>query len=244
MELPSKLLEQLAFNTIPKIEEHMLIIVNKSTHEEHLFQSLQTNIKQFKLGITFLTGCNGIFNVTNSNNKFSFKKTITDEDGFIQIIIPPVAHEKEALNKESKRNIIDEVHFTEANYPFTTKTFFSTLGSNIEISLQGPIVSFMFNDSMRDLLGFHAITLYKKYNLSPIPVDIISFDNIFIGTDNAKGMIFEGKRNGIIMNFTMSVSPGYKFINRFEGVVQWYMMETKEVISSISFKFKKMTMVV
>ena len=40
------------------------------------------------------------------------------------------------------------------------------------------------------------------------------------------------------MNFTMQVSPGYKFINRFEGGVQWYMMESKDIISSISFKLK------
>ena len=40
------------------------------------------------------------------------------------------------------------------------------------------------------------------------------------------------------MNFTMSVSPGYKFINRFEGGVQWYMMETKDVISIKRFKLK------
>ena len=32
MELPSKLLEQKAFNTRPKIEELMLIAMDKSTH--------------------------------------------------------------------------------------------------------------------------------------------------------------------------------------------------------------------
>ena len=52
-------------------------------------------------------------------------------------------------------------------------------------------------------------------------------------------MIFEGKRSGIIMNFTMSVSTEYKLSNRFEGGVQWYMMESKDVIPSISFKLKK-----
>ena len=40
MELPSKLLEQIAFNTRPKIEAHMLIFRDKSTHEENLFQPL------------------------------------------------------------------------------------------------------------------------------------------------------------------------------------------------------------
>ena len=47
MEIPSKLLEQIAFNTRPKIEEHMLNVMDKSTDEEHSAQSLQTNNKQF-----------------------------------------------------------------------------------------------------------------------------------------------------------------------------------------------------
>ena len=161
MELPSKLLEQIAFNTRPKIEEHMLIVMVKSTQEEHLSQPLQTNNKQFKIAITFLSGYNGIFNVTNTNNKFYFKKTITDEDGFIQLTIPPGAYEIESFNDEIKRFIIDEEHYTEANYPFKIKPNFSTLGSIIEILPQGPIISFMFNFSTKDLLGFHAITLYE-----------------------------------------------------------------------------------
>ena len=70
MELPSKLLKKIVFNTTPEIEEHMLIVMNKSTHEEHLYQPLQTNNKQFKIAVTFLSAYNGIFNVTNSNNKF------------------------------------------------------------------------------------------------------------------------------------------------------------------------------
>ena len=56
MELPSKLLEQIALNTRPKIEEHMLIAMDKSTHEEYLSQPLQTNNKQFKIAVTFQTG--------------------------------------------------------------------------------------------------------------------------------------------------------------------------------------------
>ena len=102
MELPSKLLEQIAFNTRPKIEEHMLIVMDKSTHEEHLSQPLQTNNKQFKLAVTFLTGYNGIFNVTHENNQFYFKKTISDDDGFIKITKPPGACEIESLNNEIK----------------------------------------------------------------------------------------------------------------------------------------------
>ena len=56
MELSNKLSEQIAFITGAKIEEHLLTVMDKSTHEEHLSQPLQTNNKQFKRAVTFLTG--------------------------------------------------------------------------------------------------------------------------------------------------------------------------------------------
>ena len=190
MELPSKVLEQIAFNTRSRIEEHMLIVTDKSTHEEHLSQPLQTNNKQFKVAVTFLTGYNGIFDITDKNKKFYFIKSVTDEDGYIKITIPPGAYENENLNNEIKRAIIDE-HYTEADYPFKIKPNFSTVRSIIEISPQGPAMSFMFDDSIRDFLRFNARTLYEEYNLSPIPVDILSFDIIFLETDIAQGMTFK-----------------------------------------------------
>ena len=83
MELSSKLLEQIAFNTRPKIEEHMLIVMDKSIHEEHLSQALQTNNKQFKLAINFLAGCNCSFLILQikiiysiSRNRFPLKKVL------------------------------------------------------------------------------------------------------------------------------------------------------------------------
>ena len=118
MELPSKLLEQIAFNTRPKIEEHMLIITDKSAHEEHLFQPLQTNNKQFKIAIRFLSAYNGIFNVTSDYNKFYFTKSITDDDHYIMNTIPPGSYEIESLNDETKTIIIDDEHFTSEIYPF------------------------------------------------------------------------------------------------------------------------------
>ena len=157
----------------------MLIVMDRSTHEEHLSQPVQTN-KQFEIAVTFLTVYNGIFNVTNPNNKFYFKKSITDEEGFIQITKPPGAYEIETLNKYFKPIFIDEKLFTEANYPFTIKPKISTLGSILEISPQGPVISFMVDDSFSDLLGFDAITLYEEKNLSPNPVDFLSIDKIFI----------------------------------------------------------------
>ena len=173
----------------------------------------------------------------NSNNQFYFFKSISDDD-HIQITIPPGAYEIESLNNEIKRIIIDQEHYTETNYPFNIKPNFSTLGSIIEISPQGPIVSFTPNDSIGELLGFNKTTIYEEYNLSPNPVDIISFDNIFNECDIAQGMIFRGKRSGILFDFMINVDPGYRYIHKFHGGVQWYMLGTKDFISRINFKLK------
>ena len=151
MELPSKLLEQIAFNTRPKIEEHMLIVMNKRTHEEYLSQPLQTKNKKFKIAVTFLTGYNGIFNITNKNNKFYFTTSLSDlEPSFI--IISPGAYELENLDAEIKRICINDGYFRADNYPFKIKPNFSTLGSIIEIDVGiGWKVDFAPNDSIRDL---------------------------------------------------------------------------------------------
>ena len=74
MEVPSKLLEQIAFKTRRKLEEHMFIVLGKYAHEEHLSQPLKRRIKYYKIAATTLTGCNGIFNVTTKQNESPFPK--------------------------------------------------------------------------------------------------------------------------------------------------------------------------
>ena len=51
-------------------------------------------------------------------------------------------------------------------------------------------------------------------------------------------MIFKSKKSGKIHNFTLDVDPGYKFIEKVRGGIQWYMMNTKDFISSMNFKIK------
>ena len=36
----------------------------------------------------------------------------------------------------------------------------------------------------------------------------------------------------------MDVDPGYKYIEKFRGGVQWYMMESKDIFSLFCFKLK------
>ena len=238
MELPSKLLEQIAFNLRPKIEELMLILMDKSTHEEHLTQPIQTYNKKFKIALTFLTGYNGIFNVTNSNIKFYFTTSTSDFEPSL-IIIPPGAYEIESLDAEIKRICINEGLSTEPNYPFKIRLNFSTLGSIIEIDVGiRRTIDFNPDNSSRDLLGFKPKIITKEYNLSDHPVDILSFDNILFECNIAQGMIFRGKRSGIFHNFTMDVDTGYNYFEKFRGGVEWFMMESKYLIPSNCFKLK------
>ena len=48
----------------------MLIVMDKSMHEEKLAQPLQINRIQVKTAGTLPTGFNGIFNITVKKNKF------------------------------------------------------------------------------------------------------------------------------------------------------------------------------
>ena len=148
------------------------------------------------------------------------------------------AYELENLNKEIKRIIIEEGHYTEVDYPFSIRANFSTLRSIVERSTQGPVITFVPDDSMEDLLEFNKTTIYEEYNISPNSVDILSFDNKFLEDNIAQGMIFKGNRSGIFHTFTLDVDPGYKYIEKFRCGVQWYMMETKDIISSISLLLK------
>ena len=218
MELPSKLLEQIVFNTRSKIEEHMLVVMDKTAHEEHLSQPLHTNNKQFKIAVTFLTGYNGLFNITNKKNMFYFKKLITDEDDFIRISIIPGAYEIEALHNEIEKINVEKVYLTNEDSPFSMKPNFSTLGSFIEKFPQRPITSFASDNSIRSLLGFQETILYEEYYLSPNPVDILSFDNVFLECDIAKKLLFKGRRSNINHNWTMTVDPGYKHVENLREV--------------------------
>ena len=145
----------------------------------------------------------------------------------------------ESLNNEIKRIIVDGGLFTEADYPFTIQPDFSILGSIIEIAKHEPIISFLPDDFIRKFSGFNANTLYEEYNLSPNPVDILSFANKFFECDIPQGMIFRRKRRGLVHIFTMYVDPGYKDIEKIRGGVQWYMMGSESFISSISVILKK-----
>ena len=86
--------------------------MDKNTHEEHITQPLQTNTKQYKIAVTFLSGYDGIFNVTNTNIQFYFTKSIKYDD-FSVTSIPPGAYELESLNNEIKSIIIEDGYFTE-----------------------------------------------------------------------------------------------------------------------------------
>ena len=123
---------------------------------------------------------------------------------------------------------------------FVIKPIFSTLGciKEVKSNLIRSQSSFLPDDSVRDLLGFDAVTLHQTYNQSHNPVDILSIDNIFIETDTSQGLFFKGKTSGIIQNFTVEFDPCYKYMENFSRRAQWYMIENQDFISSISFELK------
>ena len=110
------------------------------------------------------------------------------------------------------------------------------MGSIIEISTQGPIITFVPDDRICNLLGFDNTTIISEYNQPNNPVEILSFDKIFLEKGIAQGMFLKSKKSGIIHNFTMDVDPGYKYNENFRGGVQWYMMNTKAFFQVLILK--------
>ena len=111
--------------------------------------------------------------------RFILRNQLLTETIFFQTTILQSAYEIESINNGIKKILIDKSHYSENEYPLKIKPIFSTLGIIIEISPRGPIIGFVFNDSIRNLLGFQETILYKKYNQSTNPVDIITFDIYF-----------------------------------------------------------------
>ena len=81
--------------------------MDKSTKEEHISQSSQTNFKHSEMAVTFLCGYNGIFKITHKKDKFFFISVFEGAEYKI-LHIPPGAYELESSNAENKRIIIDE----------------------------------------------------------------------------------------------------------------------------------------
>ena len=94
----------------------------------------------------------------------------------------------------------------------------------------------MKDDTLRDLLGIKPKVGHDEKNISDYPVDILSFDNNLLGTNITQGETFKGKRSGMIHNLTMDVDSGFKYIEKFGGGIQWYMMISKGFNSNINFK--------
>ena len=168
----------------------------------------------------------------------NYAKSNTDKDDFIQITIPRGAYELESLIDEIKRINIDEGHFTKVDFPFTIKPNFSTLGNIMGFLGQEPKISFLPNDSTRDLLAFSSTTIYEENILSHDLVDISSFGNFFSECDITQGLIFKGRRSSFIFNWTKAVDAGYKNWERFHGGIVWYMMDNKDFVSKNNFKSK------
>ena len=77
----------------------MLIVMDKSTDEKKLSQQIQAQNEQFQIAITFLSGYNGILNVTNKSIIFYFTTSINVDDVIVTTLLP-WAYELEPLNDE------------------------------------------------------------------------------------------------------------------------------------------------
>ena len=79
----------------------------------------------------------------------------------------------------------------------------------------------MFDNSIRDLLGFNARTLYEEIIYHIILLIFYHLIIFFRECDLVHGKFFKHERSGIIHNFTTDVDPGYTHIEKIRGNLQW-----------------------
>ena len=185
----------------------MLIVKDKYTHEWNFSQTLQTNNEQFQIAVTLLSAYKGIFDVTN-NKKINFLTVLASAE--ISVITSPKgAYELTSLKKKLKRYITVVGFITEEEYPFSIKASSSTLGSKFKNTPpRGWQISFVQNDTWRDLSGSEPNALHEEHDLSDNPVHILSLENIFLENDIATEMIFPTKRTGVNQSYSIEVHPG------------------------------------
>ena len=120
---------------------------------------------------------------------FYFATSISGKDISVQISIPAGAYALETSNEEIQKNIFEAVPYTDEHYPIFFPTKFSTLGSFMGNSRQGPLVSFVQGDSILELLGFDPNVSDEKTISSPNPMIILTFDINFLETEINEVMI-------------------------------------------------------
>ena len=97
---------------------------------------------------------------------------------------------------------------------FYSNLIFSTLASIVGTSSRWLKICLLQDVSLRDLLGFDPVVLNEKYNLSPNPVGILSFDNFVLETEIAQAMLLKTKPSEISDYFTDDVDPVVKYIEK------------------------------
>ena len=125
-------------------------------------------------------------------------KYVTLPQGNYAVVHETKEDDTTSFHTKIKELIIEEGDATESNYPFLIKPNFNNLHSIIEIE-NGWEIDFTQDNTIRQVLGFKSKLISKEINNSDYPVDtIISFDNIFIETDIALGMLINGKRSPVL----------------------------------------------
>ena len=111
----------------------------------------------------------------------------------------------------------------------TQKTIISILDTNYSVDLSP-------SNSLASLFGFVPQILTGSYNTSEDKVNIISFNNVFIYCDIVRGSYLNGIRTHILHSFSLNVSPGFRFVDKFYGGISYKgIINSKEQITLIKF---------
>ena len=235
-----QLLKQIERNTRVKDEEELIVQMTESDYDYVLTGSgLELYDGHYKMGVTYLNVYNSVFNITTANNNFRYSPD--NQTTWFDLTIDPGAYEITAINDEIKRQM--EVNGHTKNNPSEYDDYYIHLEANdntqksiIIILDTNYSVDLTPSNSLASLLGFVPRILTGSYNTSENKVDIISFNNVFIYCDIVRGAYWNGKRTHILHSFSLNVSPGFRFVDKFYGGISYKdIINSKEQITLIKF---------
>ena len=170
--------------------------------------------KKYECAFLSLHTYNSLPNITETNNIFRYSPD--NGTSWKNIVLSRGAYELRDITSAIQRRMVQNRDYNEAK----NKSYINidhhkpTFKSILDIKNSNYIVDFTNENSIASTLGFNKERLPAGYHLSPNIINIEKVNSILIHCDIVLGTYVNSKTSNVLYNFAMTVSPGYKVIER------------------------------
>ena len=225
MEKVIDFLKKLVNNVSLEHSYSLLLSSNKSDFTTEIQPPLEMGGDRWAVGLLSLETYNSIPNITHKNNVFRFVKFLSSDPRELtnklniliaetdsgatwkEITLAVGSYEISQINSEIQRLIqLDG----DSGIEITINYY--TLKSVVNITPSTCQVDFTVDNSLASTLGFDAVTLNPRYNISPNIVKILTVNSILVNCNIVGNSYLNSKQFPVLYSFFPNVKPGYKVV--------------------------------